>query len=149
LRKILISLTAAGLFVAPAQAADWKDRAAIVQPGTFVGARLTIGGRTGQRPRAALTIAPTQTRTSHDGFSSMRIGEGIAFNLTPGAKPTLTLAGVRADTVLGLHRNGSIDAGRKLGVSEGGWVAIGVGVVALAGGLYVLHLAEEADENSD
>ena len=145
MNKIVLVMVVAGLIAAPARAAEWND----VRPGTFIGARLTIGGHHGARPRATLTVAPTQTRTSHDGLSRMRIGEGIAFNLTPGTKPTVTLAGIRADTVLGLHRNGDIDADRKLGVSTGGWIAIGVGVAAVAGGAYFLHLVKEADENSD
>ena len=145
MKKAVMVLVASALFASSAQAQDWSD----VRPGTFVGARLTISGKTAGKPRAALTIAPIQTRTSHDGFRSMSIGEGFAFNLTPGAKPTLTLAGVRADRALGLHRNGSVDSDRKLGVSTGGWIAIGVGVAALVGGIYVIHVLKEADENSD
>ena len=145
MKKSIMAMIVAGLLAAPAQAAEWTD----ARPGTFVGARLTIGGHAGGRPRAALTIAPTQTQTSHDGFTSMKIGEGIALNLTPGAKPTLTLAGIRADTALGLHRNGNVDSDKKLGVSTGAWIAIGVGVAALVGGIYVVHVLKEADENSD
>ena len=75
----------------------------------------------------------------------MRIGEGIALNLTPGAKPTLTLAGVRADTALGLQRDRDLDSDNKVGISTGGWVAIGVGSAALIfGGLYLAadHIAD-------
>ena len=79
----------------------------------------------------------------------MRIGEGIAFNLSPGSRPSFTLAGVRADRMLGLHPKGSVESGHKLGVSKGGWVAIGAGVVVLAGGIFVLHRINEADKNSD
>lgn len=141
MKKIAIVMIAAGLLTAPVQAADWSE----VRPGTFVGARLTFGGTTGGRPSAALTLAPTQNRNSYDGMTSMRIGEGIALNLTPGAKPTLTLAGVRADTALGLRRNGDIDTDKKLGMSSGGWVAIVLGSAAvIAGGLYLAadHIAD-------
>src|SRR5688500_5013951 len=142
---ISLAILTAALLASPAQAAEWSD----VRPGAFVGARLTINGRSGGRPTAALTIAPTRTPSRADGIASKRIGEGLALNLAGGAKPTLTLAGIRADTLLGLHRNGEVDSDKKLGVSTGGWVAIGVGLAALAGGAYVVHVLNEADKNSD
>ena len=145
MQKFVIAVLIAGLTAAPVQAADWSE----ARPGAFVGARLTIGGKTGRRPVAALTVAPTRSRISHNGMSSLKIGEGIALNLAPGTRPTLTLAGVRADTALGLRRSGHIESDKKLGISTGGWVAIGLGVVAVAGGAFVLHVLEEADENSD
>lgn len=141
MKKAAIVMIATGLITTPVQAADWSD----VRPGTFVGARLTIGGRTGGRPSAALTIAPTQNRISGNGSSSMIIGEGIALNLTAGARPTLTLAGVRANTALGLQRDRELDSDRKLGMSTAGWIAVGVGSAALVfGGLYLAadHIAD-------
>lgn len=145
MKKGVIFAIAAGLLTTPAQAADWSD----VKPGTFIGARLTIGGKAGGRPRAALTIAPTQSRITHEGFADMRIGEGIALNLTPGARPALTLAGVRADTALGLRRDGDIDSERKLGVSTGGWIAIGVGAAVVAGAAIWYAGVVERDRHSD
>ena len=138
-------LAAAGLIAAPVQAADWSD----VRPGAFVGARLTIGGRTGRGPSAALTIAPTQNRMSHDGMPSMKIGEGLALNLTPQAKPTLTLAGIRADRVLGLRRGGDLNSDRKLGVSTGGWIAIGVGAAVLVGAAVFYNAATSCADHED
>lgn len=141
MKKAGIFMIAGGLITAPVQAADWSD----VRPGTFIGARLTIGGRTGGRPSAALTIAPTQNRISQNGIGDMTIGEGLALNLTPGARPTLTLAGVRADTALGLQRDRDLDSSKKLGMSTAGWVAVGVGSAALIfGGLYLAadHIAD-------
>ena len=141
MKKAGIVLMIAGLVATPVHAADWGD----VRPGTFVGAQLTIGGKTGGRPSAALTIAPTQNRIYRSRRSSVRIGEGVALTLTPGTKPTLTLAGVRADTALGLHRDRNFESDKELGISRGGWIAIGVGSVALiAGGLYLYadHLAD-------
>lgn len=145
MKKASVFLLASALLAAPVQAADWSD----VRHGTFVGARLTIGGNHGSRPRAALTFAPTQSRISYDGVSNLRIGEGLALNFTPRSKPTLTLAGVRADQALGLSPSTEVNAKRRLGVSTGGWIAIGAGVAALAGGAYFIHLAVEADKNSD
>jgi len=108
------------------------------RPGAFVGARLQLplGGQHSRQPRAALAAAPTHSRMSDRGMVQTRIGEGIALNLTPGARPTLTLAGVRADSTLGLRQQGQAGADDKLRISTGGWIAIGVGTVALAvGGL--------------
>ena len=145
MRRLVISVILASSLMGPAHAADWQSQTVEVRPGTFIGARLTIGGRTGGRPSAALTVAPTQNRISNDGTTSMKVGEGIALNLKSGRRPTLTLVGIRADTALGLRRSGNLDADKKLGVSSGGWVAIGVGALALvAGGLYLAadHIAD-------
>jgi len=141
MKKTAIAMIAAGLVSTPVEAADWGN----LQTGTFVGARLTIGGGSGRRPTAALAVAPTLNRISNNGVGNTRIGEGIALNLTPGSKPTLTLAGVRADTALGLRRSGNVNADKKLGVSTGGWIAIGVGTTAaILGGLYLWadHIAD-------
>ena len=136
MKKSVAAIIATALFTAPAYAADWNE----MRPGTFIGARLTIGGQSGGRPSAALTFAPTQHRISGDGMTSMKIGEGIALNLRPGAKPTLTLAGIRADTALGLQRGGIHDSDRELGISKGGWIAIGV-TAALLGGAAAFYVA--------
>ena len=130
MKKTIAAMIATVMITAPVQAAEWNE----VKAGTFIGARLTIGGKTGGRPSAALTIAPTQSRIAYDGFSSMKIGEGIALNLTPGAKPTLTLAGVRADRAL--HLNADADGGDKAGPSTGVWIAIGVAAAVGAGALW-------------
>src|SRR5688500_18041910 len=145
MRNAVLVMVATGLFAAPVQAAHWSD----ARPGTFVGARLTLGGKTGTRPSAALTIAPTQHRISGSGMSSMKIGEGIAFNLAPGAKPTLTLAGGRADALLGLQRGADHNSDRKLGVSTGGWVAIGVGAALLVGGAVFYNAATSCEDHDD
>lgn len=137
MNKVLIALVATSLLSGSAQAAGWQG-ADDSRPGAFAGARLQLplGRSNGSRPRASLTIAPTQGVVSAGGLVRTRIGEGVAFNLSPGTKPTLTIAGARADTALGLRRQGQADTNDKLGISTGGWIAIGVGTVALAlGGL--------------
>jgi len=141
MKNAAMVLVVAGLAATPVQAADWGE----VRPGTFIGAQLTIGGKYKGRPSAALTIAPTQNRIYRSGRSSTKIGEGFALNFTAGTKPTLTLAGIRADTALGLQRDRSFESKNELGISRSGWIAIGVGSVALiAGGLYLYadHLAD-------
>ena len=145
MKNAAMVMLAAGLLTTPVHAEDWSD----ARPGTFVGARLTIGGKSGRRPTAALTIAPTQNRISENGKPSMRIGEGIALNLAPGTGPTLTLAGVRADRVLGLRRDGDLNSDGKLRVSTGGWVAIGVGTALLVGAAVFYNAATSCEDHDD
>lgn len=142
MKKAAIIVIATGLVATPVQAADWSD----VRPGTFVGARLTIGGTTRRRPSVALTIAPTQNRISQSSMSSVTFGEGIALNFAPRSKPTLTLAGVRADTALGLQRDRDLDSDKKLGLSTGGKLAIGA-VALLAVGATAFLVATDCDES--
>jgi hypothetical protein len=154
MRKALTAIILASLITAPAEAASWQDQAIDSRPGAFLGARLKlpIGHQAAAKPRAELAFAPTQSRISSSGLVRTRIGEGLAIGITPKAKPTLTLAGMRADAALGLTRKGKSKAEQKLGVSTGGWVAIGVGAaVAIAGVAYLVwadHVSDcEAREN--
>jgi hypothetical protein len=150
MRKLIFSLAGGASFLlAPVEVAAAQYEAIDVRPGTFAGARFQIafGGKQASKPRVALAIAPTMTRISDGAGVRTSIGEGIALNF--GRKPTLTLAGVRADQALGLTPSNDADAKHKLGVSTGGWIAIGVGVVAVAGGLYFAHLVYKAEHNPD
>ena len=142
-------LVIAGLVTVPIEAKAAQFDGSDVRTGTFVGARFRIplGGRSVARPCASLAVAPTLSRLSSNGEIHTSIGEGAALNL--GAKPTLTLMGIRADEALGIGPSGQPDAKTKLGVSSGGWVAIGVGTVALVGGIAFLYVREVAEENSD
>jgi hypothetical protein len=148
---MILGLAIASLLSLPMEAQAAQYEFSDTRTGGFFGARFQVrlGGPSTSSPRAALTIAPTLSRTSIHGEIRSSIGEGIALNLGPRARPTLTLAGIRADKALGLQRDRDIDSGKKLGISNGGWVAIGVGVVALAGGIYFLHVLDEAKDNSD
>jgi hypothetical protein len=81
-----------------------------------------------------------------------RIGEGLSLSVTPGSKPILTLAGLGADEALGFKTGNKVQAKNNLGISTGGWIAIGVGSVALiVGGLYLwgkrLSYCEEEDHH--
>lgn len=153
--KLSGAIAAALLLATPASAADWQyqgsdvHQGGDVRRGAFFGARvkMSLGGQTRSRPHAALALAPMQSRISSGGTVRTHIGEGVALKI--GAKPTLTFAGARADQVLGIGSSKGIDAKRKLGVSTGGWIAIGVGAVAIVGGLYFVHLVEEIEENSE
>ena len=151
MHRILVAMTTASLLAIPAAAPAADYQGADFRPGAFVGARLRLplGSQSKARPRAELAVAPTRTRISRAGDHRTQIGDGLALGLSPHAKPTLSLAGMRADRALGLQRGRDVSSGRKLGVSDAGWVAIGVGVIALAAGAYVVHLAVEADKNTD
>ena len=70
------------------------------------------------------------------------VGEGLALNFSPRSKPTLTLAGVRADRVLSLAASEDDDS--KRGVSTGVWIAIGV---AAAVGVGALLYADYCNDN--
>jgi hypothetical protein len=136
--KIKFAIMSAVLMTTPAHAQGSGDRSETTQMGVFVGARMTLSlsGRTAAKPRTMLAIAPTQLRQSVDGSRKMRIGEGFALNLNGSATPTLT---VGKDVV----------ADRKLGISTGGWIAIGAGVVATVGAVGVLYLRELSERTSD
>ena len=150
-RQLVISLLSASLLATPVQAMPSEFQTVDVKPGAFVGARfrLPLGERANRKPRAELAIAPSASRISGRGFIRTDVSEGFALGVSPRSKPTLTLAGERADRVLAMKSGRNLDPNRKLGVSDVGWVAIGVGVLAVAAGAYVLHLAIEADKNSD
>jgi hypothetical protein len=151
MRKFVTSILAAAVIAGPLHAAPWQDQGSQVRPGMFVGAqfKMSFGGQARSQPRAQLAFAPTRSSFSNSGRATTRIGEGLALDFTSNAKPTLTLAGMRADTALHPQRGIPGDRERKLGISSTGWVAIGLGVAALAGGVYFLHLIHEAEKNSD
>ena len=148
MERILTGIVAAALISTPAQAGDWRHQAVDVQHGAFAGARirLPLGGANTAQPRAVLTIAPTYRSTSTDGEVRTRIGEGLAFGLAPDRGPTVTLAGVRADRALGLAPGGQDASDTRIGLSTGGKVALGVGVLLLAGGVGYLVLANRCTE---
>lgn len=151
MRKAVAFLMVASL-AAPSPAREWRDQPIDVRPGAFVGVQLSLSARAGQsptRPRAALAIAPTQSRISGTGMVRTGIGQGIALNLTPNARPSLTLAGVRADTALGLKSQGRSEADRKLGLSTGATIAIGVGAALLVGGAIFLSAVNNCEDHDD
>lgn len=150
MHKFVISVLAA-VIAAPLHAVPWQDQGAQVRPGAFVGAqfKMSFGGPTLSQPRAQLAFAPTRSSLSNNsGQVTTRIGEGLALDFTSNAKPTLTLAGMRADTALRLTRAGRSESDQKLGISTAGWVAIGAGVVAVAvvGGLLYIDAMNDASE---
>ena len=132
MRKLLIAGLVAGQIVAaaqPAMAAELhQDRAGTPnQVAAFAGARLRVplgGGR--EKPQAGLALTST-LRSGATG--ELRFARGAELGFSGGESAVrLTLAGT---PVSRLARGGRGPDGRKLGVSTVGWVAIGVGVVAV------------------
>ena len=140
----LISLLSMPVEVAAAQYGGSDTRM-----GTFVGARfrVSLGREAASSQRAELAVAPTMSRVSGGAIVRTNIGEGIALKF--GDKPTLTLAGVPADQALGLVPSKGVDTKQKLNLSTGGWIAVGVGGLAIGVGLVYLKLLDIAEHDED
>ena len=147
--KSVLPLLIAGSLTLPAPAIAATYENSDVRPGAFVGARiqLPLGGKSSRKARAALAIAPTSSRISDGSMLQTRIGEGIAISFS--SKPNLSLAGVRADRALGLVSVKGSDSDQKLGLSKGGWIAVGVGAVVLGAAIYGFSVYDEARDNTD
>jgi len=143
------SLALASLVAMPVQAMAAQYDGSDTRMGTFAGARFQVplGAKTASKPRAALAIAPTMSRISGGAIVRTNIGEGIALNF--GGKPTLTLAGIPADQALGLVPSKGADTKQKLNLSTGGWIAVGVGSLAIGVGLVYLKLVDIAAHDED
>lgn len=142
------AMLAVMLFPVPAQAADWGDS----QFGAFVGVRLQLraGGPDAGQARTSLAIAPTRSTFSGSGEIRTRIGEGLALEFTSHQAPRTTLAGRPVTQTFGMTREeGATDDGRKLGISSGAWVGIGLGAAALAGALIFLSQVSDCDDHDD
>jgi opacity protein-like surface antigen len=148
MHKSLGFIAAAALLAAPAQAHDWADQTTGRHTGAFVGAQLHVGfrGKTIERPRATLGIAPTFSRMSTHAGVHTSIGEGLALSFGAKSKPELTFGGVRADRALGFTSENGRAADGKQGVSTAGWIGIGVGTLLVIG---VVGVALWADHVSD
>src|SRR4029453_15389345 len=156
MRKPLFALAATILCATPSGAANWqdtaqldfRDSAASVRPGAFVGARFTTSLGQRSTSRAQLSISPPQSRISGTGRVNTRFGEGLALNFGPKSKPTLTLAGIPADAMFGLKPQGAAGSKQKLGLSTGGWVAIGVVAAAAIGVVAFSVYVREAEKGA-
>jgi hypothetical protein len=114
----------------PAWAADLTagDAAVSRQMGAFAGARLRVplgGGK--EKPQAGLALTST---LRNGGRAELRFAKGAELGFSGNEAPMrLTLSGT---PVAQLAQGSAGPAGRRLGVSTLGWVAIGVGVLAAA-----------------
>jgi hypothetical protein len=150
MRKLLIAaLVAAQVGAAqPAFAAELIDPPSVSgqRQSAFAGARIRvpIGASKASRVRAGLTVAPLRQGRGGDGALRTSFGQGLELGLAEKGKPALTFAGQRVDR-LSLGPNGRAPDRTRSGVSTLGWVAIGVGAVALV--LVALVLACDADND--
>jgi len=154
----------AGLIVAPvAQAATDPGlmlpaaQAGAIRTGAGVQATITVplGTRTLERgPRLSLRAGPSIARGATVARpASTRTAPLVEFAVRPGHSTTLSLAGAPVArsfdlTALRDERARQGRAGGK-GVSTLGAVGIGLGVLAIAGGIALLVLIDEAEDNSD
>jgi hypothetical protein len=146
MKKLLIAAVVAGQIAGSSQAAYAaelpRDGAAMPnQVSAFAGARLRVplgGGR--EKPKAGLALTST-LRSGATG--EVRFAKGVELGFAgEDAKLRLSLAG---KPVAQLAQGGRAPEGRKQGVSTIGWVAIGVGFVALV--LVALVAACSADDD--
>ena len=120
---------------APARAADLvsADQPGSQQMGAFAGARLRVplDGHRQSRPRLALTAAPSLHVMQSSGARHARIGEGFELGGRAGEPVRLAYGGRPVSRLVG---GGEGPSGERRNISPIGWVAIGVGALAL---LYV------------
>lgn len=145
------AVLAAMLIPVPAQAADRSDVQFESRVGAFVGARvkLRFGGPDAGRAQTSLAIAPTHSTYSRRGEIRTRMREGLAFEFSPRETPRATLAGMPVKQILGMSRSNSALDENRLGISTGGWVAIGVGVTALAGAVWFVSEMNKCEDHDD
>lgn len=143
-------LLSCGVMTAPtARAASLDPVPAVAgqhRTGAFAGARVRIALGGGSKASAGLTLAPIQRALVDDGSMRLRFGEGLALGVSDDGPVALRLAGARLDR-LHVSRNGRIDAsGARHGISTAGYIAIGVGVAVIVGGLLFVDALNDASE---
>ena len=114
------------------------------QTGAFAGFRMRLpldGAAQERRLRAGLTLAPTLHSRTAAGESQLRFGEGIELGITGRQPLRLTLAGQDL-RLLGAQDSEQDEDGD--GPSTLGWIAIGVGTLAvIVVGAAALCLADD------
>lgn len=128
----------------PALAAELSD-SCTQEMGAFGGVRLRLplDGRVGeQRIRAGLAVAPTLHSRDLRGNSRMHIGEGLELGLNGDDRVRLSLAGTPVSRIA---QGPAGPEGRRAGVSPIGWVAIGVGVAAVAAATWFVIAINDDD----
>lgn len=142
---IAAALVAAQLAAAaPAAAGEIDGRSPFMEDrrGAFAGLRLRaqLGGGGEQRMRAGLTLSPT-THSRTGAASRMDMGDGLELGISPGARPTVTLAGQQLDRMSLFGEEVREDPRNVSTVAK---VAIVAGVVIVVGAVAFYHVASEA-----
>jgi len=144
----LASFVAAQIFASgPATAASPDQMAsAHVDGGMFAGARLRVplGGASPPKPRLMLSLAPMMRSQSADGRVQLRFGEGMAIGPGEGRALRISLAGQPLSAFA--PRAAKVDTANANGISTIGWVAIGAGVLLVAGGVIFANALNNASE---
>ncbi|HEX6374581.1 MAG TPA: hypothetical protein VFZ91_02565 [Allosphingosinicella sp.] len=151
MRKLLIAAVVTAQIAGtapPVFAAELPDQAGSAgqRQGAFAGARIRVplGSAKETKVRAGLTVAPLRQGFGPDGSLRIGFGPGLELGMGEGGDPALSLAGQRMDRLM-LGRSAKAPGGTRAGVSTLGWVAIGVGAVALV--LVALVAACSADDD--
>ncbi|HEX8668150.1 MAG TPA: hypothetical protein VF727_07240 [Allosphingosinicella sp.] len=145
-RCLIVALAASQIAIAAAPAAAAADLDAASpfgdnRRGAFAGLRLRAGLNGPQlQMRAGLTLAPT-AHSRLGANSRMAMGEGLELGISPGSKPTVTLAGDRLDRIALFDRPAQ---DRRANMSTLAKVAIVTGIVVIAGTLAFVHVMNEA-----
>lgn len=144
-RTTIVALVAAQIAAtAPAHAADLDSRGAFMddQRGGFAGVRIRarLGGGADPEIRAALTVAPT-IHSRSGGTSRMNMGDGLELGVSPGSRPTMTLAGRQLDR---MNLFGPPPREERTNLSTVATVAIVAGVVLVVGAVAFTHVMNEA-----
>ncbi len=149
MRKLLIAALLAaqvGPLAAPGHAADLvaDPQKRETRLGAFAGARLRIalGDEQRSRVRAGIAVAPALHRME-GGAARLRIGEGLEYGIADRRPASVSVANYR---ISDMQRS---PEGRRQNVSTLGWVAIGVGVIVVAGVGVLGWLVHEASENTE
>jgi hypothetical protein len=142
----MAALLAAQLVTAapPAMAAELAD-GRTQEMGAFGGVRvrMPLDGRAGERQiRAGLTLAPTLQGRDVRGHSRTRIGEGLELGLDGDDRVRLSLAGTPVSRIA---QGPAGPDGRRAGISPIGWVAIGIGVAAVAAATWFVIAINDED----
>ena len=129
----------------PALAAELSD-SRTQEMGAFGGVRLRVpldGGAVGERRiRAGLTVAPTLHSRDLRGNSQVRTGEGLELGFNGDDRVRLSLAGTPVSRIA---QGPAGPDGRRAGVSTIGWVAIGIGVAAVAAATWFVIAINDDD----
>ena len=138
---LLVTQAAQGTMAAAA-GLEPETRLSSQHAGAFAGARIRVpfGGQEAGKARAVLAVAPTLHGQRSDGSVRTRFGQGIELGTSGGEELRVSFGG-RPISQLAQGRQGP--GGPKAGISTLGWVAIGVGTVAL---LYVALVGLCAEE---
>ena len=145
-RLTIAALLAAQVAAAiPASAAELAE-ARTQQTGAFAGFRMRVpldGAVHERRLRAGLTVAPTLHSRTSAGESQLRFGEGLELGLVGRQPLRLTLAGQDLRR-LGAQEGDQDEDEDGGGPSTLGWIAIGVGTLAvIVVGAAALCLADD------